>query len=45
MHIHKISHLVHLLQLLNDHRAGSTTAVADGSDTIFAGLQLVQKGD
>lgn len=37
--------LVDLVQLLNNHRTGSATAVADGSDAVFTGLQLVQEGD
>lgn len=37
--------LVDLFQLLDNHRAGSTAAVADGSNTVFAGLQLVQESD
>ena len=40
-----ISHLVDFLQLLNDHRAGGSTTIADGCHTVFTGLQLVEKGD
>lgn len=45
MHIHLIGYLVDFFQLLDHHRAGSTATVADGSYTVFTGLQLVQKGD
>lgn len=36
--------LVNLVQLLHNHGASSTTAVADSSHTILAGLQLVKEG-
>lgn len=40
---HHTRSLVNLVQLLYDHGASSTAAVADSSHTILAGLQLVEQ--
>ena len=37
--------LIHSVQLLYNHCGRGTTAIADGSHTIFTGLQLVEQGD
>ena len=36
--------LLNLVELLHNHGAGSTATVADGSNAILTGLQLVQQG-